>query len=128
MNNKIYIAGRISGDENYRRKFFDAQGKAEGARFFGLYGWEVYSKTGLGNFRAVNPVTLKLLGKPLSKRSWRVAMAVCLWHLMGCSTVYMLRDWKESRGARIEYNVAMCLGKSVVFEEDEMPQPREGRE
>ena len=119
MNTKIYIAGMISGDENYRRKFIEAGARVETVHFFGRYGWEVYIRTGRSGFRAVNPVALKFRGLPLSVWPWRVAMAVCLWNLLWCSTVYMLRDWHESRGARIENTVAQWLGKAIIYEEDE---------
>ena len=120
MNNKIYIAGRISGDENYRRKFVAAVQKVEDFCFFDRHGVEVYMRTGRTAYRAVNPVWLKLWGLPLEFYAWEAAMAVCLWHLVWCSTVYMLRDWHESGGARMEHSVAQWLGKKIIYEEDEV--------
>lgn len=120
MNNKIFISGRISGDENYRRKFVAAVRKVEDFCFFDRHGVEVYQRTGEIEYRAVNPVWLRLAGLPVGFYSWRMCMVVCLWHLLWCSTVYMLRDWHESRGARIENKVAMWLGKRIIYEEDEM--------
>ena len=36
--------------------------------------------------------------------------------LMGCEAIYMLDCWRSSRGARIEYNVALESGKYILFE------------
>ena len=44
-------------------------------------------------------------------------MAVCLWHLLWCDAVLMLRGWDMSRGARIEHKVAEILGKVIMYEE-----------
>ena len=43
-------------------------------------------------------------------------MIVCVWRLMGCSYVYCLNDWQESRGARIENRVARMLGKKIIYQ------------
>lgn len=119
MNNKIYIAGKISGDAKYWDKFTKAAEKAETAQFFGRYGIDVFMKTGQCEFRAVNPVDFRFRGLPLAVWPWWVAMVICVWHLLWCSSVYMLRDWRESRGAKIENNVAQWMGKKIVYEEDE---------
>ena len=119
MNNRIYLSGRISGDAGYRAKFDMATLKVEDFVFFDRHGVEVYLRTWKVCFQAVNPCRLKLLGKPLGAWPYWVAMAVCLWTVARCSTVYMLRDWTGSRGARLENTLAQLLGKKIIYEEDE---------
>lgn len=124
MNNRLYIAGRITGDAEAAEKFAKAEEKVRDFAFFDRTGAEVVVRTGKTRYRVVNTCRLTLLGCPLGYYPWGVAMAVCLWKLCGCSTVYMLRDWTWSRGARIENSLAQLLGKRVLYEEDE---PREER-
>jgi hypothetical protein len=96
---RIYISGRISGltPEEVRVKFNRAQEK--------LY----HSCPGM---IAVNPLNLH---DDLDK-SWEDLMAKDLAELLRCEMIYMLPDWHQSRGARIEYAVAKEAGIMVVFE------------
>ena len=95
---KIFISGRITGDPNYVEKFLQAEKRLK-------VGWKV-----------VNPCRLHLFGLPMECYSWRICMVVTVWNLIKCSTVYMLRDWKESRGARIEYKIARIFNKRIFFQ------------
>jgi hypothetical protein len=60
----------------------------------------------------VNPVDLPAEGKP-----WWLAMVICLWHLSRCKYVYMLRDWRYSRGAQIEHRWALRLKKQIIYQQ-----------
>lgn len=64
-------------------------------------------------FEPVNPIRLCC---PLW--SWWRCMAVCLWHLMWCDAVLMLRGWDMSRGSRMEHRVAIILDKVIMYEEE----------
>ena len=46
--------------------------------------------------------------------SWLRCMAKCLWAIMFCDKIYQLPNWKESRGARIEYKWAKFLRKRIL--------------
>ncbi|MBR5476676.1 MAG: DUF4406 domain-containing protein [Bacteroidaceae bacterium] len=46
--------------------------------------------------------------------SWLRCMIVCLWHLTFCDRIYQLSNWRDSRGARIEYKWAKFLGKRFL--------------
>jgi hypothetical protein len=62
---------------------------------------------------AVNPLNLHDdLSKP-----WEDLMAKDIAELLRCEMIYMLHDWHQSRGARIEYAVAREAGILVVFEQ-----------
>lgn len=93
---KIFISGKISGYHYY-------------------YAYQKFAKTDkylskLG-YKVVNPMCL-------CQRNWSRlrCMAVCLWNLIHCDTIYMLEDWKDSRGARIEYTIACLLRKDIIFQ------------
>lgn len=96
-NNRIYIAGRISGDAEFREKFERAERYL--TEHLEWKWWEV-----------VNPVRECPDGWP-----WWRCMVRCLWLVAGCRWVAMLPDWNESRGARIEHCWARVLGKTVIY-------------
>ena len=95
---KLFISGSISG-----RPYKDA------AIHFNSAATLAYQ---IG-FDPVNPIQLCH-----PDWSWWRCMAVCLWHLMWCDAVFMLRGWDMSRGARIEHRVAEILGKVIMYEEE----------
>jgi len=109
MNNKIYIAGKITGDPDYVAKFDHAAQVVNDRIFFD-------SVRGPFRLRAVNPTTFTLRGKSLACYSWRLSMLVCVVKLLGCSHVYMLNDWRNSKGARIEHRIAKLTRKKIRYQ------------
>lgn len=124
MNNRIYIAGKITGDPNYREKFkagaYECETACFSARITPLQ-W-VMRKNKIMQFKTVCPTKFTLLGKPLTDYRWTVGMAVCLVKLLPCSFIYMLKDWQDSRGANVEHNVARFLGKRIVYQDPSTAQ------
>ena len=116
MNNKIFISGRITGDPNYPLKFEAAEAKVLQPGFFDRHGVDAASRLGIFGFKPVSPVDLTFLDMPVRDFPWWVCMVVCLWHLLGCSYVYMLYDWPKSRGARIEHKVARFFRKHIIYQ------------
>ena len=129
MNNKIYIAGKITGDEDYRAKFKYAEAHLTEARrwcgntyhnncrncIFYDRNWCTacrISDVFPHQLEVVNPVDFDLEGCPY----W-LAMLKCLWHLSRCKYVYMLRDWRQSRGAQIEHKWALRLKKQIIYQQ-----------
>ena len=96
-NNRIYIAGKITGDTDYRRKFRKAA-----KTITTLLQWDADD--------IVNPV--ERCGEDWS---WLRCMARCLRLVAGCGWVAMLPDWKQSRGARIEHLWAKILLKKIIY-------------
>lgn len=94
---RIYISGKISGlgKEEVRKKFAAA---------------EKYLR-GIG-YETVNPLDN---GLP-EDAPWEAHMAADLCMLLCCGSVYMFKDWQNSRGARVEYHMALMHGKAVLFE------------
>jgi len=90
---RIYIAGQVTGkDYKTAIKEFDDAEKMLEAR-----GDEV-----------VNPTRYCDISW-----SWEKCMRVCLPLLTECDGIYMLRDWKKSRGAKLEHFVAIKLGMKI---------------
>ena len=94
----IYISGRITGIEKEANILFD---KAEK---------ELSDK----GFKVLNPMKIN----HNHDKTWESYMKACIKSLCDCSHIYMLPNWQESKGAKIEYNLASSLGIIAMFEDD----------
>jgi ribosomal protein L13E len=90
---KIYISGRVTGDDDYVKKFRAAARRLEEA-----------------GSRAENPVNFVT---EREKAVWQKAMRVALRIMTFCDGVALLPDWQESKGAGIEERLARGLGIPV---------------
>ena len=88
---RVYIAGKITGDKNYRDKF----AKAEQAL------------TAMGHC-VLNPAHLP---EGMEQGDY---MRICLAMIDCADGVVLLPDWRESDGARLERAYAEKIGKEVV--------------
>lgn len=95
---RIYISGKITGDDNYKKKF-EAAEKAL-LKFFD------------NKVDVYNPAKLDLG----PDATWKHYMRIDIQMLCSCDTIYMLSDWKKSRGARFERKVAKKLGIKIAYE------------
>ncbi|MDO4728392.1 MAG: DUF4406 domain-containing protein [Bacteroidota bacterium] len=94
---KIYISGKISGlDIEQAQKNFD---NAE----------QLISAIGL---TPVNPLKNGLT----LPHSWEQHLLKDIENLMDCDGILMLENWLDSKGARIENNIANEMGKVVLYE------------
>lgn len=87
---KIYIAGKITGDENYKAKFEEKQKELE--------------KQG---HIVLNPATLP---KGMSNEDY---MRICFAMIDVADIVYFLDDWKDSEGAKLEFDYCYYTGKEI---------------
>lgn len=103
----IYISGKITGDDNYRAKFAMAE-----------------KRLIRDGYSVLNPVEgadwldRMYEAAGLAPPSWSEYMRKCLLAISDADALYMLRDWQESRGARLEHHIASELGIKIVYEED----------
>lgn len=92
---KVYISGAITGrtETEYKTDFNSAE----------LW------LTGLG-YDVINPVSFD----PIPDGTWEDYMKRDLKLLIDCEYVYMLEGWSKSKGARVEFNLAIELGIKVL--------------
>lgn len=97
---KVYISGAISnGDINERKKEFEKM--------------ENYLRA--CGFKPVNPFNNNIP----HEAKWEVHMKKDLQMLLQCDGICMLKGWKQSKGANIEYNIAKACGIKVFIDLDE---------
>ena len=95
---KIYISGQITG-----LSFDEVSAKFEKA--------EIALKE-----RGYNVVSPLKTGIPYDA-PWEVHVAIGILLLISCDSMYLLPDWKYSKGATLEKNIAELLGKNMIYEE-----------
>ena len=95
MKEKIYISGKISGleFEDAYKKFMDAQLKYESA-----------------GFEVVNPMKIT----HDHDLTWESYMKADLKEMMDCDAILMQNNWKDSKGAIVEHNLAKDLGLAIM--------------
>ena len=100
---KIYISGQISGlpIEEAQKNFKDAELMLIGK------GFEVVNPFELPEHEAI----LKN-GKSHSEQ-WILHMKVDIKALMDCTEIFMLQNWGNSKGAKIERDIAIALGYKI---------------
>lgn len=84
---KLYIAGKITGDPHYSRKFSIAENSLRNA-----------------GFTVLNPAALPEGMKPSDY------IRICLAMLDSADGVALLDDWRNSAGAQIEQSIAAYIG------------------
>lgn len=96
MKKKIYIAGKITGDPDFKQKFERV------AHYFRARGYAV-----------LNPTVLSQDGMLPADY-----MRICLPMVDSSDIVYFLSDYVNSNGAQIEFLYAKYIGKEIVLESE----------
>lgn len=97
MNKKIYISGPITGCKNSNRDAFEFASR------------RIY----LNGATPINPFTV--CADVPDGSPWRVYMRECLRGELDADKVLMLKGWRRSRGARVEWILAKLLGIKVIY-------------
>lgn len=93
---KIYISGKISElDYSEVKEKFEKAGKQ-------LKAW---------GFEPISP-----LNNGCTSGRWGDQMTACVPQLNDCEGIYMLKDWRNSKGAKIERAFAKGAGKFIMVE------------
>ena len=93
MRKVIYIAGPISNDPDYKRKFEAAKQGLEREGYIVLYShWMPWG---------------------LEHNEY---MTMCLPMVEVADVIYLLTGWEYSTGAKMEYNRAKELGKEIKYQ------------
>ena len=91
---KVYISGAITNDPNYKKKFRRAE--------------KLWEKKGV---EVVNPAKNK-------GENYKEYIETGIFQLMNCNTIYMLKGWEDSKGARLEHRIAEKCGYNIIYEKD----------
>ncbi|MCR4822219.1 MAG: DUF4406 domain-containing protein [Treponema sp.] len=91
---KVYISGKITGDENYKTKFSKIEEEILS------YGYTVF-----------NPAVLP------AGFDYEDYMDIDLLALSRCDAIFLLKDWESSPGARRELEEAKALGLQIMNED-----------
>lgn len=96
---KVYISGKISGEsaERVARKFE----------------WARAQLAALGH-QSVSPLNNGLH----PDEPWSEHMAMDIGMLLDCDAIYMLADYMDSRGARLERKIAKAINIKVMHQPD----------
>lgn len=94
MKKKIYIAGKVTGEPKHLTALKFAMAKKE--------------IEALG-FEAINPI--EVVGD--WNATWDVAMRKCILALMGCEAIVLLPDWVDSKGAKLENEIAKSFDMPI---------------
>lgn len=95
---KIYISGKITGLDFQKAKSFFREAHL--------------NLTAQGS-HALNPMTEVSFN---ADRSWSDYMRDALKLLLDCDAIFMLKNWEESKGAKLEYHIAKELGLKILYE------------
>lgn len=93
---RLYIAGRIANEPDYIAKFKRACAEVEQLGFTAISPCDIHDKC--------------------IHTAWEQWMVCDLHTMLDCHGVYALRDWKCSKGATIEVQLAMRLGKEIIYQ------------
>lgn len=94
---KVYISGAITGTSDYMERFEKAEEQLVNDGFI-----------------VVNPA--KVNGQLPVETTWEEYMKMSICMLDMCEAIYMLKGWKNSRGACIEYGYALGTDKTIMNE------------
>lgn len=95
---RIYISGPITGTTDYKERFAAAEDKLK------ANGYEV-----------VNPARVtESLPESLTWEQY-MGVAVCVMAL--CDSIYMLKGWRDSRGAKMEREIMLTNGRKILYED-----------
>lgn len=92
---KVYLSGKITGDPDYKTKFAAMEKKLT------EQGYQVF-----------NPAVFPNIFE------YEDFMILDFMALSFCEAIYLLKDWKDSKGAVREYKEALRLGLKVFAENE----------
>jgi len=97
---KIYLAGKVTGSEDYKTIFENAKQK-------------IIKSSNDKNILIVIPALF--LPDGFDYESYvRIGIAI----LAECNAICLLPDWEKSKGALAEYHVALALNKEILYLEN----------
>lgn len=102
---KIFISGKITGEP-----IWDCMQKFSAVERDWYYG-SVLREVKDASF--IDPLLIKGIHFGISHDE---AMRLCFKELKNCDAIYMLKCWKDSKGAKMEHQMAKELGIKIYYE------------
>lgn len=96
---KIYISGKVTGNPDYIEHFNKAY-----AHLVDRY----------PDAQIFNPVDIMSVFP--DGLTYEEIIDFCMYILDKCDTIYMLKGWKESKGANREYGYALGKDMAIMYE------------
>jgi hypothetical protein len=98
---KVYVSGKISGLPESEAMDNFIKGKAQLKELFNLRVGEI-----------VTPFDLP----HLHDQKWDSYMREDIIELMSCDAIFMLKDWRSSKGAILEHDIAQRLDFIIIYQ------------
>lgn len=98
---KIYISGKITGTTDYKQRFNNA---------------ELYLMNH-SDCDIINPAKVNAELPESTTYDEYMKMSLCM--LSMCDTIYMLKGWKDSKGAKLEHEYAKAHNYNIIYESEE---------
>lgn len=102
----VYIAGPMTGHEDFNYPAFHAAGD-----MLAEYGFNFISGAHKGGECDTPPA-------PGEEKPWKDYMRKAVQDLSYCDLIYLLDGWEDSRGARLEVEIAQSIGIPRLILED----------
>jgi hypothetical protein len=105
----IYIAGPMTGYENYNFAAFDLA-KARLSNIFSVEG--IKSPADMDRELGLEPDE----NGDIENFDYHAAIKRCCDSVFECDAIYMLTGWENSKGARAEHAIAVALDMEIIYE------------
>ena len=93
----IYISGKITGTEDYLQRFEAVENH-------------------LNNMDILNIINPAKVNSFLPELSYSQYIKISLCMLEMCDTIYMLKGWEDSTGAKLEWEFAKANNYKILYE------------
>jgi hypothetical protein len=108
MGKSIYIAGPMTGYENYNFPAFD-----RAKNHLRMCDYEtIHSPADMDRELGIEPDT----NGDIENFDYRAAIKRCCKAVCESDAIYMLSGWELSKGARMEHSLALCLDLEITYE------------
>jgi hypothetical protein len=94
----VYISGKITGTDDYIKRFEKAENHIK--------------NTGL--LYVINPAKVNAQLPHETTYNQYIKMSLCMLEM--CNTIYMLKGWEDSKGARLEWEYAKANNYKIIYE------------
>ena len=112
---RVFISGKMTGlPDNGKKVFLEAENSLK---------WSLV-KESESKVEIVNPINLidnlsDVLKIPLELIPYELMFKYTTSELLKCNAIIFLNNWKQSKGARLEYRIAKNSGIKIYFADEE---------